>query len=180
MGSKIVKQTINVKLTELLKPPTGTTGTPVRTPDDIKALSDTFNNFIGDDATKANSVFMMVNSSFPIDATHSTFAFLHTYETDTSDETPKIAMWNETIGSLKGGSVTIASTVGLFSGLNPAGTVAAAASPPRLSDIGLTQWPPYTIQTHLSMPVFQCMTFLAAANQMSPANKQYQNLVLPP
>lgn len=188
LGSKIVKQNpqVQVELTKLLgKPPTGTTGTPVRSTEDIKALSETFNNFIGDDATKATSVFMMVNSSFPIDATPSTFALLHTYGKDTTpDETSKIAMWNEAMGTIKGVSATSTiASFGTFTGIAPPGTVAVAAGPappPRLSDIGLTQWPPYTIQTHLSMPVFQCMTFLAAANQMSPANKQYQNLVLPP
>jgi len=171
LGSKIVKQNTQVELTKLLGPKPG--ATPGRSAEDIKALSDTFNNFIGDEATKAGNVFMMVNSSFPIDATPSTFALLHTYGKDTADEASKIAMWNDAMGTIKGGSVPGLAGTGF-------GTFVPSSTPPRLSDIGLTQWPPYTIQTHLSLPVFQCMTFLAAANQMSPDTQRYGELVLPP
>jgi len=179
VGSKIVKQTIQAAIGTLLaqKPPT----TPAARNEEITALSETFNNFIGDDATKVGNVFMMVNSSFPIDATPSSLALLHTYGKDTTpEEASKISLWNETIGSLNGRSVPGTTGFGQFvTSLTAPGT-AAAASPPRLSDIGLTQWPPYTIQTHLSLPVFQCMTFLAATNQMSPESHRYGELVLPP
>ena len=181
LGADIVKpSSIVVDINKLTA--SGPTTTTTTASIDNATLAETFNNFIGvDDKMKAPYVFMMVNSTYPVDATPSTFALLHTFGEDSEfeKEASAIAAWNDKFITLSGSGsgFRIPSLPGLAGfPTGPPRTV----EPPRLSDIGMIQWPPYTLQTHLSMPVFQCMTFLAAANQISSANKQYKNLVLPP
>ena len=183
LGADIVKpSSIVADITKLTATgPTTSTTAPI----DNTTLAETFNNFIGvdekDDKKKAPYVFMMVNSTYPVDATPSTFALLHTFGEDEEfgKEASAIEAWNAKFITLRGSGSgfripSLPGIAGFTAGTTP------TVEPPRLSDIGMIQWPPYTLQTHLSMPVFQCMTFLAAANQISSADKQYQKLVLPP
>ena len=171
LGSDIVYNNITLTLKTALTPPPkpgGVFTAPVATaspiPDEtLVKLVGTFNNFINDD--KSESVFMIVHNTFP---SSSYFALLHTYSAN--KESDDIVEWNEKLSTSK--PFVDQLTTGSSGKLTITGG-------PRLSEIGMLQWPSYTTQTHISFPMLQCMTFLAATNQTSEKTKRYENLVLP-
>ena len=171
LGSDIIYNNITLTLKTALTPPArpagvfaapATTVSPI-TDETLLKLVSTFNNFINDD--KSESVFMIVHNTFP---SPSYFALLHTY--NATKESDEITEWNGTLSTSK--PFVDQLTTGSSGKLTITGG-------PRLSEIGMLQWPSYTTQTHLSLPMFQCMTFLAATNQTSEKTKRYENLVLP-
>jgi hypothetical protein len=137
---------------------------------EVISLATTFDNFISID--KAESVFMMVRNMFPDPNDTSSYStLLHIY--DAAKEPDNITTWNEKLTLVKPFGITTTGTFGV------ALASAMITGGPRLSEIGITQWPLYTIQTHLSFPMLQCMTFLAATNQTSEKTNRYENLVFP-
>lgn len=168
LGPDIIYNNITLTLKTALTPqprPAGVFAGPATavssiTDEALVKLVGTFNNFINDD--KSESVFMIVHTTFP---SSSYFALLHTY--NASEESEDIVEWNDKLSTSKP-----------FVDQLTTGRLTVTGGP-RLSDIGMLQWPSYTTQTHLSLPVFQCMTFLAATNQTSEKTKRYENLVLP-
>jgi len=196
LGSDIPPQTIITGLRTLLSPgpggpfpvrtvttgPTGPTGSTGSTDTELMALATTFDNFIGVD--KAKNVFMMVQNTFPSpNEASSYFALLHTYGEEKESE--DITTWNKTLLGPKKFTPPVGQVVQaqqpsfVLASAQPIGPSAPAIGGPRLTDIGMSQWPLYALQTHLSLPILQCMTFLAATNQTSEKTKRYENLVLP-
>jgi hypothetical protein len=158
LGSMVVNQPIKPKLDTFSK-----------LAPKSKDLAESFYNFIGNADEKDMTVFMMVFNKIPdVTATNQYIALLHLYDVEPGKPDPTVE-WNKQL-----------TTAIPFDALEP--TVLPPTSiGPRLDNIGIgvPQWPLYTIQTHLSLPMLQCMTFLAAANQSSEKSKQYDKLVLP-
>jgi len=132
----------------------------------VKTLKDFF---------EKTNVYMFVNLGYPTNITQ-TPCLLHTYDANSKDpEDDKIATWNSTLlGRFK---FTPSATSTPFGATTYSFTIAG----PTLEAIGIgeSDISKYTIQTHLSVSVFQMLTFLAATNQSVPASKQYDKLVLP-
>jgi hypothetical protein len=130
-----------------------------------ESLAETFYNFIGNADEKDMTVFMMVFNKIPdVTVTNPYIALLHLYEVEPGKPDPTIE-WNK--------QLTAAIP---FDALERTVLTATTSIGPRLNDIGIgvAQWPLYTIQTHLSLPMLQCMTFLAVVNQSSEKSKRYR------